>query len=151
MKQVYVGMAAVIERDSKFLILKRTKDKDFEPEAWETVTGRLESDESPVEAILREVSEETGLTVDVILPLDTGFFYRGGKEFPMVFISYYCRYIEGEVKLSWEHSEYKWVTLNDAIELPDLRHFHVMFSNLKNLKNHLPEDFKYGFSKIPPM
>ncbi|MCE7741954.1 MAG: NUDIX domain-containing protein [Candidatus Heimdallarchaeota archaeon] len=146
MKKVYVGMAAVIEKDEKFLILKRSKDRDFEPEAWETVTGRLEADESPVTGVLREVEEETSLKVEVILPLDTGFFYRGGKEFPMVFISYYCKYVEGNVNLTWEHSEYKWITLQEALDLPDLKHFHVMLQNLRNLKKSLPENFKYSFS-----
>ncbi len=146
MKQVYCGMAAVIEKGDEILILKRTKERDFEPEAWETVTGRLDEEESPVEGILREIQEETGLTAEVIMPLDTGFFYRGGKEFPMVFISYYCRYIEGEVKLDWEHTEYKWIKLDDALKLPDLKHFHVMLKNLKKIKEFLPENFKYSFS-----
>lgn len=149
MKQVYVGMGAVIERDSKFLVLKRSKDKDFQPEAWETVTGRLEQDESPNDAILREVKEETGLDVEIILPLDTGFFYRGGKEFPMVFIAYYCKYVGGEINLSWEHSEFKWITLEEALDIPDLKHFHFMFKNLKNLKEYLPKEFKFQFSPVP--
>ena len=149
MKQVYVGMAAVIEKENKFLILKRSDERDFEAGMWETVTGRLEADESPVIGVQREIEEETGLKADVVYPLDIGFFYRGGKEFPMVFISFYCKYIEGEVKITWEHSEYKWVTLEEAILLPDLRHFHVMFKNLQKMKEYLPEDFKYDFSVIP--
>ena len=146
MKKVYVGMAAVIEKENKFLVLKRSAEKDFEPEMWETVTGRLESDESPVKGILREVEEETSLEVEVLYPIDIGFFYRGGKEFPMVFISFYCKYIKGEVKTTWEHSEYKWITLNEALELKDLNHFHVMFRNIKEMKKNLPEEFKFEFS-----
>ncbi|MHA1203089.1 MAG: NUDIX domain-containing protein [Candidatus Heimdallarchaeaceae archaeon] len=149
MKQVYVGMAAVIEKDEKYLILKRSKERDFEPEAWETVTGRLEKDESPVMGVQREIMEETGLKAEVIFPLDVGFFYRGGKEFPMVFISFYCKYIEGEVEITWEHSEYKWISLDEAIDLQDLKHFHMMFKNLKKMKKYLPEDFKFDFSVIP--
>ena len=149
MKQVYVGMAALIERDGKYLIMKRSAERDFEPNAWELVTGRLESEESPVAGIVREVKEETCLDVEVILPIDTGFFYRGSKDFPMVFISYFCRYIKGEVKLDWEHTEYKWVTLDEAIENKDLKHFTIMFENLKNLKEYLPNDFKYKFSSVP--
>jgi len=148
MKQVYVGLAAVIEKGGKILIMKRSKERDFQPETWEVVTGRLEAEESPVDGILREVVEETGLKVEVILPLDTGFFYRGGKEFPMVFISYYCKYLEGEVKLTWEHSESKWINLGEAVNLPDLKHFHAMLNNLKKLKKHLPENFKYTFTPV---
>lgn len=148
MKEVYVGMAAVIEKDDKYLILKRSEEKDFAPSTWETVTGRLDADESPIDGILREVEEETKLKVKVQYPLDVGFFYRGGKEFPMVFISFYCKYLEGEVSITWEHSEYKWITLEEAIQLPDLRYFHIMFKNLKEMKKHLPEDFKFSYSSL---
>ncbi|GAH92915.1 unnamed protein product, partial [marine sediment metagenome] len=106
------------------------------------------SDESPNVGIVREVKEETGLDVEVIMPVDTGFFYRGSKEFPMVFISYYCKYITGEVKLDWEHSEFDWITLDEAIENQDLKHFSKMFINLKNLKKYLPESFRFEFSSI---
>ncbi len=149
MKKVYVGMAAIIEKDDEFLVLKRSPKKDFEPEAWETVTGRLEKDESPVEGVLREVMEETSLEVEVVMPLDTGFFYRGGKEFPMVFIAYYCRYLKGEVKITWEHTEFKWISLSEALEMPELKYFHLMFKNLEKLKRYLPKDFRYSFS--PPV
>jgi 8-oxo-dGTP diphosphatase len=149
MKEVFVGMAAIIEKDDKILILKRSKDKDFAPNTWETVTGRLDADESPVDGILREVHEETKLKVEVQYPLDVGFFYRGGKEFPMVFISFYCKYIEGDVNFTWEHSEYRWVTLEEALELPDLHHFHVMFKNLQEMKKYLPSDFRFEYSSPP--
>lgn len=148
MKQVYVGMAAIIEKEDKILILKRSPEKDFAPDSWEVVTGRLEKDESPVNGIIREVKEETGLHVDVVLPVDTGFFYRGSKEFPMVFISYYCKYLSGEVEIGWEHSEYKWVNLDDAIKNKDLEHFKIMLNNLKKMKKYLPNDFRLQFSNI---
>ncbi|MHA1224857.1 MAG: NUDIX domain-containing protein [Candidatus Heimdallarchaeaceae archaeon] len=146
MKQVYVGMAAVIEKNGKFLILKRSADKDFEPNNREVVTGRLEAEEDPAKGILREVQEETNLEVEVVMPIDTGFFYRGGKEFPMVFISYYCKYVSGEIKLSWEHSEYQWVSLEEALKMQDLRHFHNMFSNIQKLKKYVPDDFQFSLS-----
>ena len=141
MKEVFVGMAAFVEKDEKFLILKRSPEKDFVPNAWEVITGRLEEEENPVKGILREISEETGLEAKVIMPIDTGFFYRGGKEFPMVFISYYCKYLNGEVKTSWEHVQHQWVSIDEALEMEDLNHFHNMFRNIKKIKKYIPEDF----------
>ena len=64
----------------------------------------------------------------------------------MVFISYYCKYIEGEVKLTWEHTEHKWIKLEEALNMPGLVHFHIMLKNLKKLKKYLPENFKFSFS-----
>jgi 8-oxo-dGTP diphosphatase len=116
MKKLFVGIGAAIERDGKFLILKRSENKDFAPNAWENVTGRIEEEESPETGVLREVFEETGTEVEIVMPVQTGFFYRGAKEFPMVFIAYWCRHIKGEVKLSWEHSAFRWVTIDEILK-----------------------------------
>ena len=148
MKEVYVGMAAIVEKDNKFLILKRSSAKDFAPNTWEVITGRLEAEENPVNGILREITEETNLKAKVIMPVDTGFFYRGGKEFPMVFIAYYCKYISGEVKTSWEHTEHKWASIEEILEAEDLKHFHTMFRNIKNIKEYIPEDFSLEISNL---
>jgi 8-oxo-dGTP diphosphatase len=138
-KKLYVGMGAAVEKDGKFLILKRTESKDFAPNAWEVITGRLEEEESPRDGILREVLEETGLKAEIVMPVDTGFFYRGGKEFPMVFISYWCRYVEGEVNLSWEHNQFKWASIEEILEEPTMNHFYSLFERIRQLKQYLPE------------
>ena len=140
MKQFYVGLAGILEKDNKFLILKRSPEKDFEPNLWESVTGRLEADEEPSKGIIREIEEETGIKAEVIMPIDTGFFYRGSKEFPMVFIAFWCRYVKGKEQLSWEHTEFKWIDIDQAIENNNLEHFRKMFLKIKFLKKHLPSD-----------
>ncbi len=53
-----VGVLAVIERDGT-LLLERRSDCD----RWGLVGGSLEVDETPTQALRREVLEETGLTV----------------------------------------------------------------------------------------
>lgn len=141
MKKLYVGMGAALEKDGKYLILKRSDSKDFAPNAWEVVTGRIEEDESPEDGILREILEETGLRAEIVMPVETGFFYRGGKEFPMVFISYWCKYKEGDVRLNWEHSEFKWTSIEEALEEPTMSHFYGLFRRIGLLKQHLPSEF----------
>ena len=141
MKSFHVGLAGLVEKNGKFLVLKRSTDKDFAPNSWEPVTGRLEKEENPRDGILREIKEETMIKARVIMPVDTWFFYRGDMEFPMVFIAFWCKHVEGEVKLGWEHSEYKWITLSEAICEPTLEHFHRCFERIRKLKQHLPKDF----------
>lgn len=141
MKQFYVGLAAIIEKDNTFLALKRSPHRDFAPNDWEPVTGRLEAEENPEDGVLREIKEELGITAEIIMPVDTGFFFRGGKEFPMIFINYWCRYLEGEVNLSWEHTEHKWMSIEEALNEPTLDHFHEEFQRILKLKEHLPMDF----------
>ena len=54
-----------IEKDGKYLMLHRTvKKNDVNKDKWVGVGGHFEAGESPEECLLREVKEETGLTLD---------------------------------------------------------------------------------------
>ena len=60
-----------IERDGCYLMLHRVKQKaDVNAGKWIGVGGHFEEGESPEECLLREVYEETGLTL-------TGYAFRG--------------------------------------------------------------------------
>ena len=61
-----------LERDGQYLMLHRVKkEHDENHDKWIGVGGHFEYAESPEECLLREVKEETGLTLDV---------YEGGEE-----------------------------------------------------------------------
>lgn len=53
-----------IEKDNQYLMLHRTKKQnDLNESKWIGVGGKFEKDETPEECLLREVREETGLTL----------------------------------------------------------------------------------------
>ena len=53
-----------IEKDDCYLMLHRTKkENDENHDKWIGVGGKFESEESPEECLLREVKEETGLSL----------------------------------------------------------------------------------------
>ena len=53
-----------IEKDDKYLMLHRVKkENDLNHDKWVGVGGKFEPDETPEECMLREVREETGLTL----------------------------------------------------------------------------------------
>lgn len=53
-----------IEKDDAYLMLHRVKKKnDLNHDKWVGVGGKFEEKESPEECLLREVREETGLTL----------------------------------------------------------------------------------------
>ena len=60
-----------IENDDKYLMLHRVKKQnDINKGKWIGVGGHTENQESPEECLLREVKEETGLTL-------TSYKFRG--------------------------------------------------------------------------
>ncbi len=61
---MYNSTLCHIEKDGKYLMLHRVKKKnDMNHDKWIAIGGKLERGESPEEANIREVFEETGLTL----------------------------------------------------------------------------------------
>ena len=59
---------AVVEFDGSVLVGKRGPDSPL-ADLWEFPGGKVESNESPESAAVRECSEETGLSVELVAPL----------------------------------------------------------------------------------
>ena len=106
-----------IERDGKYLMLHRTKKvNDENHDKWIGVGGKFEEGESPEECMLREVQEETGLTL-------TQWRYRGIVTF--VSNEWSGEYMHlftadgysGELK-SCEEGELEWVEKERLYSLP---------------------------------
>ena len=46
---------------NKFLIIQRCKTDEVGADTWENAGGNVENHETPEEAVLREIKEETGI------------------------------------------------------------------------------------------
>lgn len=103
----------------KVLFLKRHLNKPY-GKTWGVPAGKLEKGESPRHAVIREVLEEAGIDINddklmEIQPLycripDLDFIYH-------IFIKLFDDY--PPILLSTEeHTEYKWVTTQEALKLP---------------------------------
>lgn len=140
MKQYYVGLVGLIERAGKILVLKKSSHSKFEPNTWEIVTGHLEFEEQPETGIIRTIEESTNIEATIKLTLSSGFFYRG-KDFPMVYIAFWCQYQKGDISLNSTHSEAKWITIEEALSEPTLGHYHDLFKRLNKIREFFPEGF----------
>ena len=63
--------------NGRYLVLKRSADKDFGSGAWECVTGRVDQGEGFTDAVHREVYEELGIEVQIDFIVGTAHFFRG--------------------------------------------------------------------------
>lgn len=104
-----VAVAAIIHKKDRILAMQRSGRKDAGPGLWETLSGRVDEGEEPLEAIKREISEECGLEV-AIDPRPVQAYCSRRKSDPMILVIYRARYVSGEVKMSDEHDDYAWLT-----------------------------------------
>lgn len=119
----FYGMIGALIRDpqtDRYLVLRRSEEKDVGAGMWECVTGRVDQGEGFPEALQREVKEELGVIVQPDFILRTAHFYRGEQipENEMVGVMVACSLGEPEtIHLSWEHSEARWVNTDEAAHL----------------------------------
>jgi 8-oxo-dGTP diphosphatase len=104
-------------KDDKYLLLRRSAEKDFAAGAWECVTGRVDQGEGFEDALHREVMEELGVTVQVEFVIGTTHFHRGENtpENELIGVIYACALDDpAAIRTSAEHSEQRWVTAEEA-------------------------------------
>jgi len=106
---------AVIKRDDKYLILLRSPKSKYFPLHWDFPGGKLEPNETPIQGIEREVNEETNLKTEaqkIIKEYDLNIkSYQ--ESISHRFTLFETKIIEGDVKISDEHLEYRWATKNE--------------------------------------
>lgn len=65
---------------NNFLALKTAGHPDHGPSKWFTITGSIENDETPEEAVKREIKEETFLDVKEVFQLNWDSIYDWNNE-----------------------------------------------------------------------
>jgi 8-oxo-dGTP diphosphatase len=107
------------EHDGKVLFLLRNPEKP-QGNTWCVPGGKLEKDECPIEAVIREVQEETGL----ILPKENLHYCRAvfirfpNSEFILHLFRIHLNEFPDLLLNTREHSDYCWVTYEEALCLP---------------------------------
>ncbi len=114
-----VGVGAVIFERDRVLLVQRA----HEPlkGAWSLPGGAVEVGETLDAALVREVLEETGLSVEigaVIEVLDRVQFDAGGRvEYHFVIIDYLCRPFAGSAAAGSDARDVRWVRIVDLANL----------------------------------
>jgi 8-oxo-dGTP pyrophosphatase MutT (NUDIX family) len=102
---------------SEFLLLRNRRG------FWGFPQGHREKGESEIQTLLREVSEETGITaLDIqsfIGEIRYSYFKGDGMKSEKEVRFYFALTPTREVKVSEEHADFKWVTFSDALRLLD--------------------------------
>ncbi len=117
-----VAAGAVFEYQStrKILVVHRNKNLDWHPGEWEIGYGRLDQFEDIEKGLRRETKEELGLKdIKIIRVLRIWHMYRGSKkvENELLGVTFHCRTNTQKIRLSEEHTQYKWLSPQKALKL----------------------------------
>lgn len=105
-------VAALIMKDNKILIARRsTGDKSLLGK-WEFPGGKVEPDENEYQAIEREIKEEFELNINAKKFLTNNIFQYPTKTVDLRLYS--CEYVSGNFKLH-DHSEYKYIDKSELL------------------------------------
>ncbi|HBP01116.1 MAG: NUDIX hydrolase [Candidatus Moranbacteria bacterium GW2011_GWE1_49_15] len=113
-RRFLVAAKAIVRKGEKFLILQRSETDSYEAGGADFPGGKIEFGEKIEEGLLREVMEESNLEVDIVRPVRTWSFMKN-ENTQLVGITFLVDYKSGEVKLSWEHSAFKWLSFDEIL------------------------------------
>ncbi|HVV66919.1 MAG TPA: NUDIX domain-containing protein [Candidatus Saccharimonadales bacterium] len=112
----------IVIKDKKALLLKQYNGYDLPG-------GGIDLGETPVEAVIREVKEESGLTVakPILVDVQSSFFkrsYAEGNCVESISIYYACEYVSGDINNSG-HDEHEqqyaegcvWVSVDELDDI----------------------------------
>jgi len=126
-----IAITAIILKNNKYLLTKRSKNKKRFPNKWTVPGGKLEIKDyvnfpkdtefywyNVLERVLRrEIKEEVGININNIEYVTSlATIHSDGN--PSLVISCMANYVSGKVKLQKEEADdYCWATLKEAYKL----------------------------------
>ncbi|HMQ95366.1 MAG TPA: NUDIX domain-containing protein [Amaricoccus sp.] len=130
-----VSLVALRKTDvqHEVLLLRRTQSLAGE---WCQVAGSIEKGEAAWQTALRELDEETGLKPDTLYSADEcEQFYEADRD-SIAIVPVFVAFIDNaaEVTLNHEHSEYRWVGFDAAVEM-------VPFSGQRRVLRRIEDEF----------
>ena len=110
-----VAKLVIIDQNDKYLLMHRSDHPTFGGDP-DLPGGTLEDDETPLETMLREVKEESGVSINA---KSTKKIYSGtdysmhGTHYALFITKLDAR---PTIVMSWEHSSYEWLDYNEFLK-----------------------------------
>ena len=122
-----------IRKDGKYLMMKRSDKKKYAPGRIQAFGGKVDQDENPYAAAIREVKEEAGIEIQNLKLEAVVLELQHEKELPVNWLVFYfsADYKSGEVKVN-EEGELKYLS---AEELKKAYLFPSVKSIIDNILN----------------
>lgn len=115
-KTHYPALAVVFDKEGKILMARREEVRSHFNNLWQFPGGGIEFGEDPKDAVVREVREETGLTVKLLSKHPFAFNYSDPlTNSHVVALGFVAKYVSGTIDTSKDRNtgEAKWFAYKD--------------------------------------
>lgn len=117
-----VSVEIYLKKADKAIICKRVPKSSVNPETWSPSAGKVKYTEIPTDAVIREAKEELGVDVKIVKELHcraVTLKSQNSDAYRLLY-SYLVEQTDDsqKIELNDEHSEYKWISLED-IDAPE--------------------------------
>lgn len=121
-KKPLVGVGAFIVKNNKVLLVKRANEPN--KGKWSIPGGVVKLGESLIDALKREIFEETGLEIealDVACVSEEIVRDNTGIKFHYVIIDFFAKVVGGELRVGSDAEDAKWISFDelDEVEIVD--------------------------------
>ncbi len=119
-----VAGALVVNDERRIFFQRRSPHRRLFPNTWDIVGGHLEGDETIAQALAREVTEETGWQVSVVLGQVGEYAYRGDDGIDRIETDFLVR-VDGDLSRpqleEGKHTEFRWLSADELDILDEHR------------------------------
>jgi 8-oxo-dGTP pyrophosphatase MutT (NUDIX family) len=109
-KMIKGAFVVILDATDRALLLLRPSWINWGANQWGFPGGKLEGGETPLQAAVRETKEETELEVFNLVETHSGV--------APVLRAYYTRDYVGNVKIDFEHDDWKWMSRDEMLQYP---------------------------------
>ncbi|WP_214722271.1 NUDIX domain-containing protein [Exiguobacterium sp. s192] len=106
MSTIVTAVKGIVRHDNRILIVQCAA-ADSGGGTWECPGGKIDFGEQPEDSLIREIREETGLTVTVDkIAYASSILTHPDRQ--VILLVYFCTAVTSSVTLSEEHDAYSW-------------------------------------------
>jgi 8-oxo-dGTP pyrophosphatase MutT (NUDIX family) len=99
-----------LEREGRILVLKRSEKIGTYKRKWGAVAGYIGENETPLQAAVREIREETGIEKVELIKEGEPFTFTD-ESLGITWEVHPFRFrVEGGIRTDWEHTEHRWIS-----------------------------------------
>jgi len=112
-KVIDVTCALIVDDDNRLFAAQRSRSMSL-PLKWELPGGKIESNETSEQCLIREIKEELNIEIEIVKSLTPRSHVYPSISIKL--IPFICKHIAKEIILK-EHISFKWLNTNELLDL----------------------------------